>query len=225
MTILALDPLRTSNARLIADVHTLGYLRDDDTVLDVTYGEGAFWKEWRPRQLTAHDIDGDKAPDGPADFRHLPYDDYSFDVVVYDPPYKLNGTPGHASDDRYGVGGPKYVSTTSRVSLVLEGAIEAARVARRHVLVKCMDQVVSGRVRWMTDEVTAQMAAVGMAKLDRLEVHGYREQPPDRRQVHARRNSSSLLVFDRPTRAKVPKDALMEGQMTIDDVLASEGMT
>jgi hypothetical protein len=216
--VLAIDFTRTSNARLITDVHTLGYLKDDDDVLDVTYGLGAFWREWRPRSLVAHDIDPDLAPDGVADFTAIPHGDYSFDVAVFDPPYKLNGTPGHASDDRYGVGGEAYTPTTVRLTAIYDGCREAARVARRIVLVKVMDQVVSGHVRWVADEVTVVMAEVGMVKLDRLELVGYREQPGNRRQVHARRNTSSLLVFGRARARKVKPEPEWD-QLSIDDVL------
>jgi len=56
-----------SNAHLILDVHRLGYLRDDDRVVDVTYGRGTFWKLWRPGTLDTHDF----AIDG-VDFRRCP---------------------------------------------------------------------------------------------------------------------------------------------------------
>lgn len=224
MTVFALDLMRSTNARLIADLHKLGYLKDADEVVDVTYGQGAFWREWRPRNLFAHDLDPRLAPDGPQDFTALRYSDAAVDVVVFDPPYKLNGTPGHASDERYGVGGDEYVPVADRITLILDGCTEAARVAKRIVIVKCMDQVVSGRVRWLCDEVTEHMADHGWVKVDRLEVIGHREQPEGRRQLHARRNSSSCLVFGRRTRTRNLPEPDWQ-QLTIDEVLAMEGMT
>src|SRR5579862_4447487 len=75
-----------TNGHLIADCHRLGYLLDDDHVLDPTYGRGAWWKVWRPEKLTAHT----RAVDG-SDFRHLPYPDGAFDTIAYDPPYVAKG--------------------------------------------------------------------------------------------------------------------------------------
>ena len=37
-----------TNAAMIADVHRLGYLKDEDHILDPTYGRGRWWRVWRP---------------------------------------------------------------------------------------------------------------------------------------------------------------------------------
>lgn len=197
LPVLTFDPTRRTNAALIADAHRLGYIAADDRVLDVTYGRGRFWSEWRPTLLVGHDIDPLFAPHGPADFTALPYADHSWDVVVFDPPYKLNGTSAHPSDTAYGVGGP-YVRAGDRLGALAAGCREAARVARRVVLVKCQDQVVSGRKVWQTDIATnAVTADPEWRKADRLELFGSRPQPAGRRQVHSRTTTSTLLVFGR----------------------------
>lgn len=72
----------TSNAELILDVARLGYIRETDKVLDPTFGRGIWWQKFRPNDLSTHDI----AIDG-VDFRNLPYEANTFDVVAYDPPY------------------------------------------------------------------------------------------------------------------------------------------
>lgn len=194
--VLAYDVTRRNNARLMVDCRQLGYLSNDEVILDVTYGLGAFWNEWRPARLTGHDLIATNAPDGPMDFTALDYSDRTADVVVFDPPYKLNGTSAHPSDDRYGVGG-EYSSVKDRLDLIRRGLAECARVARRRVLVKCQDQVNAGRIVWQTHMVVVEMAGHGWRLEDRLEVHGYRPQPAGRSQQHARRTSSSLLVFER----------------------------
>lgn len=74
-----------SNAALIADVARLGYL--DGTVLDVTYGRGLWWTEFRPARLIGLDADRRKARDVRGDFRALPFPDGSVDTVAYDPAY------------------------------------------------------------------------------------------------------------------------------------------
>lgn len=192
--VLAFDPVRRTNARLIVDAHHLGYLDATTTVLDVTYGTGRFWSDWRPPLLVTSDLDPRVEVDVRWDFTRLPPPDRWCDVVVFDPPYKLNGTSGHPSDDGYGVGGP-YQSVEAKLRLIEAGVREAARVAGKHVLVKCQDQVVSGRKVWQTDLVSSVMSDAGWRKVDRLEVHGHRPQPPGRRQVHARTTTSTLLVF------------------------------
>lgn len=188
-----------TNGHLIADVHRLGYI-PDGPVLDVTYGAGTWWKVWRPEHLVAHDLDPDKAPDGTStDFRHLPHPDGAFVAVAYDPPYKLNGTPTHAVDDRYGVAGA-YTSVADRHQLIYDGLVECARVLAPggHLLVKCQDQVNAGKVRWQTDLITSWSADLDLEKVDAFLMLGGRAQPDGRRQVHARRNFSTLLVMRRP---------------------------
>ncbi len=86
-----------SNAELIVDVASL-YYRYGDLVIDLTYGEGVWWKKFRPVDLTINlhpNTPDDKMPDAPwasaiarMDYRWL--DDSmggQFDVVAYDPPY------------------------------------------------------------------------------------------------------------------------------------------
>ena len=193
--VLSYDPERRTNAALMVDCRTLGYLDDQHTILDTTFGQGGFWKEWTPVNLIANDLDPMAASNFHYDFTALPWDADSFDVVVFDPPYKLNGTSAHPSDKRYGVGG-KYQSVAAKLDLITRGCEQAARVARERVLVKCQDQVVSGRIVWQTHLITRDLSVLGWALVDRLEVHGHRPQPPGRRQVHSRRTTSSLLVFE-----------------------------
>lgn len=190
--VLAIGDWKT-NSDMIADVARLGYL--DGRVLDATYGlHGGFWKAWAPDELVANDLHH------PAD-HHYSYREFpirwesTFDSVVFDPPYKLNGTPALGDqDERFG--------TTRRTTReeVLEdlrlGAIECYRVAKRFLLVKCQDQVEGGKVRWQTDLVTEAVSGVGGEKIDRFDFkYEIRPQPGDRTQRTARRNYSTLLVF------------------------------
>jgi SAM-dependent methyltransferase len=191
-----------TNAHLVRDgVVALGYLKADDHVLDPTYGRGVFWRLWRPEKLTAHDL----VLDG-VDFRNLPHPDGCFDAVVFDPPYKLNGTPTPAADRRHGV---DVVATwQDRHRLVRDGLTECARVLRPggYLLLKCQDQVCSGAVRWQTDEFSDHARVLGLVKVDRFDMlTAPRPQPPRSRadgqrsiQEHARRNHSTLLAFRKP---------------------------
>lgn len=183
-----------TNAHMIADCAKLGYLRPEWLTLDPTYGRGNFWKEWRPPHNRLVTSDAFTPAGMRADFTALPFWSQAFDAVVFDPPYKLNGTPSHP-DEAYGVHIP--TRWQDRIALICKGVHECARVSENILLVKCQDQVVSGKVVWQTDIVTQAARQVGMRKVDRLDFLTDPRPQPHSRQMHARRNYSSLLVFER----------------------------
>lgn len=189
-----------TNGDLIADLFRLGYIHDDDLVLDPTYGRGKWWTRRRPSNLVASDI-----RDG-VDFRSLPHDDESFDVVAYDPPYVCVGgrktTTIPDLHDRYGLtDAPRTPALVQQ--LVNDGLTECARVVRRdgRILVKCQDYVWGGRLWIGTHHTLTHGLGLGLELIDRFEhIAGRRPQPPGRRQHHARRNVSTLFVFGRSRR-------------------------
>jgi hypothetical protein len=204
VTVLAAQAWPT-NADMILSVVELGYLRTDDLVLDPTYGLGRWWSKWRPVNLTASDIDPAKSLGwGSVDFTDIPWVDGHFDVVAFDPPYKLNGTAS-APDAAYGVDVPS--SWQGRHALIRDGLDECVRVAKPggYILLKCQDQVCSGAVRWQTHEFTAHAESLGCRLVDALYMIGSRPQPAGRRQVHARRNLSTLLILQ--TAKTAPREA------------------
>lgn len=194
MTVLAANNWPT-NGHMIADVAKLGYLNGN--VLDPTYGMGTFWKVWQPAVLQRSDIKPRFDNVLPDDFTYLPWPHESFEAVVFDPPYKLNGTPDDTVDGRYGV--HEVRTAQQRIDLMLAGVPECGRVARRHLLVKCQDQVCSGRMWWQTDLVTEAAEKAGFQKVDRFDLLGnHRRQPMEgRKQKHAHGRPSTLLVFRR----------------------------
>lgn len=181
-----------TNAHMIRDVAALDYLHEDWRTLDPTYGKGVFWKLWRPKDLVIHDIKLDGV-----DFRALPHEDGEFQAITFDPPYKLNGTPD-VVDERYGV--HVRASREDRYQLIREGIDECSRVLapKGYLLLKCQDQVNGGKVRWQT-RLFADYAESkhGMTLVDSFLMLGHRPQP-DRGQVHARHNYSTLLVLRAP---------------------------
>lgn len=198
-----------TNAHLIADVARLGYIGPNDRVLDTTWGrKGAWWKIHRPQHLVGIGL----RPTNQlwttgmldADFRDLPFRDGAFDVVAFDPPYKLNGTPALDDfDTRYGLN-VGYVPWQERHKLIKRGTDECLRALARggRLLLKCKDQVCSGKVRWQTAEFTEYAVydePGGRVELiDRFDmVTRPQPQPVGRRQIHARRNASTLLVFQK----------------------------
>lgn len=184
-----------TNGHLIAEVARLGLLRSEDTTLDPTYGLGTFWNVWRPDNLINFDLSGRKGRDGVADFTALPFADESVDAVVFDPPYKLNGTPTEEVDERYGVAQPSRWQ--DRMALIRAGARECARVCRRTLAVKVQDQVVCSKIRWQTRAVADAVEPLGFALQARFDFLQRREQPAGRNQINPASCSSQLLVFRR----------------------------
>lgn len=203
-----------TNGHLIADCHRLGYLRTSDHILDPTYGKGTWWKQWRPQNLTTHL----RAKDG-SDFRSLPYPDHSFDAIAYDPPYVCPGgrktstiQPMH---ERYGMneGGcadPDFRTPAELQAIMNAGLTEMARLVKPArtkneggiILAKSQNYIWSGQM-WEGAELIREHArSLGLVVVDRLEMLvSPGPQPtvnPDgspRRQVHARRNLSTLFVL------------------------------
>lgn len=188
-----------TNGALMAAVAQL-WIKPDDVVADVTYGEGLFWTRYRPEHLIAHDkytLDG-------VDFCRLPEETASVDVVVFDPPYVSKGgrdTSGIPEmDSRYGLqGAPRTPALL--VDLIAKGMTEADRVLRPGgcLLVKTMDYVSSGRMVWgRRSVVTVATDLLGMEQVDEFVHHsGTGPQPKGRRQVHSRRAHSFLVVFEK----------------------------
>lgn len=187
-----------SNAELIADCFELGYLSDEWLTLDCTFGEGVFHKVRSPKRLIATDKDPYKSLFGSSvDFRYLPFKDRAFDCVIYDGPYKLQGTSNETNmDERYGT--KETVRWQDRMQLLHDGFEECARVlGNGFLLAKCQAQVCSGAVRWQDVEYINHGYELGLDLVDRFDILSYRAQPDGRSQVHARRNHSTLLIFKR----------------------------
>jgi len=197
MTVFTAYPWRT-NSDLVADIAQFGYF--EGSCLDPTYGWGNFYNKFRPADLTGCDLDPRKSPYGPGesvDFRKLPFEDLSFDTVIYDPPYRMSGRPDRGEfDERYGT--QEYTRWQDRYQLIYDGLDECARVARKYVLQKVQDQVVSGKKRWMTIDFPRHMEAYGFVLEDKFDMlTNPRPQPPGRTQKHSQINYSTLLVFRR----------------------------
>lgn len=185
-----------SNAELIQDCAALGYLNEDWNILDPTYGKGNWWKLWWPRALVKHDM----ALDG-TDFRKLPYADNTFDAITYDPPYVSVGgrkTTGMSTMyEAYGlIDAPS--SPAELQVLINDGLTEMYRLVKKggYVLVKNQDYVSSGKLWIGTHWTLSHALELGFTCQDRLEHMGKsRPQPSHARQLHARRNLSTMFVL------------------------------
>jgi hypothetical protein len=197
-----LSVVEGDNCDLMVKVARL-WIRPADTVLDTTYGRGAFWTTYRPRRLIISEYD----------FTALPYGDHFADVVVYDPQYTSTG--GNETStipdmyDRYAMGEIKgWQNLFDRNK---QGMAECARVSAGLLMVKCADFVESGQRRWGHQMVVDTARELGLRQIDEFVLFsGTGPQPQKnldgspRRQVHSRRAHSFLCVFRKPRRRHTP---------------------
>lgn len=196
------------------------------TVADVTFGRGSFWKsiERGSYRVLASDLAPGEAPrdlyaeyrEG-VDCRDLPYEDGSLDAVVLDPPYmegffrraKSQGAAGgsHAAFRKaYARGseehteGPKYHDAVT--DLYLRSGLEAWRVLKPggKCIVKCQDEVSANKQRLTHVEVITGFEDMGFYSKDLFVLVRSNAPGVSRivKQVHARKNHSYFLVFERP---------------------------
>ena len=213
-----------SNADLIVDIAALGYIKPDDAVIDLTFGRGTWWKKYRHpghfvgcvntieqwtklsvanQHLTIILPDFHDLRTGSLGYRH------KFDVVAFDPPYVSTETRSKTTIpdfyDRYGL-----VHAARTPALLCESnnlaMEEATRILRPggYMLVKCCDYISSGKLFLGTHWTLGAALDMGLECVERFEHVGHaRAQPPGRRQVHARRNLSTMFIFRNPRKAKL----------------------
>lgn len=199
-----------SNADVFPEVLELHVSRGS-RVADVTYGKGVFWRNIAPEdyQMFPSDI-----ADG-VDCRNLPYEDSSFDAVVFDPPYMegffRNGNSEKAGAGTHGAfrnhysngdevpvsGGGKWHAAV--LDLYFDGGREARRVLRDKgvLIVKCQDEVSANRQNLTHVEIINEYERMGFYCKDLFVVVRTNRPGMSRvlKQVHARKNHSYFLVF------------------------------
>lgn len=213
-----------TNADMIEDVVRLGYIRPTDSVIDMTWGRGIWWKKYtHPGPFTAMcNEKGHQATPADnvtvltnTDFRETGLPPDLFDAVIFDPPYVAKG--GRETSTIPDFNGRYGLDDAPRTPLQLHnhnalGLAEAKHLCKPGglILVKCMDYVSSGALQpastWMYYEATTML---GLQLHDRLIHVGSPGPQPKvnldgttRRQVHARSNHSTLWVFKKPGRRK-----------------------
>jgi len=185
-----------TNADLLADAFRI-FVPSGVTVADVTYGRGNFWRELDQTQYRV--LKSDISPRTPdtirADFRCLPYPDNSVDVLLLDPPYAHGGkTMKQSITQPYGYSTGNHADVIQQYA---QGIREAARVLRKRslVMVKCQDEIESGKQCWSHIEIKDLLEAEGFEVVDLLSLV-QKSQPAMRvdYQKHARKNHSYLWV-------------------------------
>lgn len=125
-------------------------------------GQGVFWRNVPIDDYIVHGTDIKTG----VDCRTLPYQDETFDCVVFDPPYmegffrqvqrQLGGSGTHSAfrkaysnGEVTENGGPKWHAAV--LDLYLKGGREAARILKLNgiCIVKCQDEVSANR-QWLT---------------------------------------------------------------------------
>jgi hypothetical protein len=195
------------NGDLIAEVAKL-WMKPEYTVVDITSGNQKWWTKFRPEDLICHDLDPEKG-DG-VDFRALPEEDGSVDVVVFDPPFVSVG--GRKTSTITGMlesyGLVHAPNTPAGVDdLIYEGITEAARIVRTggFLWLKCMSYISSGKFHQGHNIAVNNALFDGYwTQVDEFIHHsGPGPQPTTnldgtpRRQVHSRNVHSFLCIFQR----------------------------
>lgn len=184
------------NAALMENVARL-WICETDTVVDVTFGRGVFWRRLAGLPHHAHDI----AKDG-VDCRDTPHRSGSVDVVAFDPPYRpTHGSRGFGENGlagAYQVGGESLDTINDVVALYAAGLAEAARILRTggRVLVKCQDMSYANRLHLVTLDVLRALNECGFDLADQFVLvnGGNLRSPKWRQQQRARRTHSVLWV-------------------------------
>jgi len=188
------------NALLIEKVSQL-HFKKGDKIADITYGKGVFWKNVDLNQYDFFPSDIITCPDTLYDFKNLPYQNDSFDVIVFDPPYAHN--PGRMIVDAnyQNAATTKGFYHKDIMNLYKEGMTEAYRCLKPGgiLLVKCQDEVESSKQKRSHIEIF-HIAIDELSMIDKAMYSLVSQQKPviqHKNQKHPRQNSSFLWVFQK----------------------------
>lgn len=203
-----------TNDKIFPDILRL-YVPEGSRVIDFTWGRGIFWKQVDESKydLVKNDF-AKECGEYSDDFRETRWDDDEFDAVVMDPPYLYTGgwktLRGYFHETTHGWSNSSYgnkersergISGVDAVDqMYYDGMMEAWRILKHKgmLIIKCMDQVMSGRQVWAHMTYHDMAEVIGFRAEDLFVV--VRESRPLMRhkpenQRHARRNHSYFQVF------------------------------
>ena len=181
------------NSELFPDILEL-YCKDGDTIADVTYGKGVFWKHIDKSKYTLHFSDIQNG----IDYNNLPYGDLSIDALVLDPPYMgHNGGKTYATARNYNVDVKKY--DKKYIDVLYNGGISEAKrvlVKKGLLIIKCQDEIQSGKQNLNHCKIIDNCTNEGFIVED-IFILVQKNTPIMRHdyQIHARKNHSYFIVF------------------------------
>lgn len=209
-----------SNDIIFPDILKL-YVQEGAKIADVTYGKGVFWKKVDKTKYTLHFSDIDPKVKDQAkgvvpniDSRDLPFENESFDALVFDPPYMegfyrrhedhLAGGGSHNSfRDAYSNGLPIEQHDLKYHDLVVDMYMRSAKEAKRVLkdngvyIVKCQDEVSANKQKLSHVEIIYGLEGLGFYCKD-IFVTTRTNRPVVSKiitQNHARKNHSYFLIF------------------------------
>lgn len=214
MAYLGLETIRRGNsAACIQDIFQL-HFPDVKSVVDVTYGKGRFWDWNHTLNITGCDIDPQSPATIQADYRQLPFETNSFDVLVFDPPFifttginRIIGTKRFFTGAEATVAAERVASNSpltkpknptdliEHTRRVIEHAKEIARVG---LVIKGQDLIVNKADWWSYNTMkAAEELGIGLPT-DRLIQHSPAHRMRDPRwknQHHFRRADCIYLIW------------------------------
>jgi hypothetical protein len=148
-------PLRFMPIRSHEAVRRLAHLafRDAHSALDLTYLDGAFWRDPLPPGLTitGNNLDPASGAALHLDFTGTGLSDGSYDLVVIDPPHVADAGASGIMGTRYGT----VRGAAALRELIEAGCREAWRIADVGMLVKVADHAHQGQEQPLSDWVKA----------------------------------------------------------------------
>jgi hypothetical protein len=207
----------SNNSPVLDDILKL-HVAENSVIADITYGLGAFWKDIDTTKYVLH---GSDLKTG-TDWKNLPYADNSIDVIVFDPPY-IEGFYRKKATSLAGVGSHSAfqtaysnsdVQTTSQTKKYHDAVIEAYlsvipevnRVLKKSgkFIIKCQDEVSSNAQKLTHVELIYAYEHHKFYCKDLFVVMRNNKPNVSRilQQVHARKNHSYFLVFEKQCHKK-----------------------
>ena len=175
------------------------YIKEGVKIADVTYGKGVFWRLVDISKYDFHPSDILTLPDSPCDFRNLPYENETFDLVVFDPPYAHNPGRMLVNNNYKNAETTKGFYHNDIIQLYYEGINEAKRILKYNgfLFVKCKDEIESSKQKMSHIEIHDYCTSNGFEVIDLFVVVQKVNPVVQFAQQHARKNHSYLWVFQK----------------------------
>ena len=189
-----------------------------ETVIDLTWGKGRFWKWEHDRRIIGCDVDLRGGAQIIADYRAVPFGDQVCDVAVFDPPFIFSpGLRGIVGAKRFFLGSPE--GTTERFyagsqapnrvqaprnkrdleAHTLVVMAEMQRIARLGMILKGQNLITDQHPNWWTYQVIKIGLTLGMGwpedELIQLSPAPRIHDPRWNRQMHFRRADCRYLIW------------------------------